>query len=116
MSWSLSTTVKPDGENKNHAVVLQLQQAAANRESVGNQHCPQERDQQIDAAVQAVLDLLIGGHFITNAEEISISMSGHANKDHYKDDSWSNEFVNITVAIKTYRPDFTKGASHAIET
>jgi hypothetical protein len=97
MSWSTSTVLKNEAPQKNLDVL-----SAIDRTNIGNQHCTKERDEQIDAVIRAVFQLLMEAGF-GNAEEISVSMSGHANKDHNKDDSWSNEFVNINVAVKSYR-------------
>jgi len=49
------------------------------------------------------MTLFEGG--FTNAAEISVSMAGHANEEHKKDASWSNEFINISVSIKRYREE-----------
>ncbi len=102
MSWSISTELK--NEKTDMFTDNKLKRLKSiDRSNIGNQHCVQERDEQIDAAMQAVASLLIAGGFIENSDEISISMSGHANKNHNKDDSWSNEFVNINIGVKSYR-------------
>ncbi len=103
MSWSINTTLKNDP----HDVFIdnRLQQLLViDRSNVGNSHCVPERDQQIIAAMDAVVRVIIDGGFIDNADEISVSLSGHANKDHAEDSSWSNEFVSITINTKKYRP------------
>lgn len=102
MSWSISTELKNEPDDMFTDNKLQRLKAL-DRSNIGNQHCEKERDEQIDAAMQAVASLLIAGGFIQNADVLSISMSGHANKDHNKDDSWSNEFVNINVSVKGYK-------------
>lgn len=104
MSWSINTVLKnedsPEGLQK---AIVQLE--SISRENVGNQHCEVERDEQIDAAIAATTNLLFDAGILNVADEISVVMSGHANKNHQKDDSWSNEFISINVSVNRYREE-----------
>lgn len=103
MSWSISKTLNHEqtdvGLQKDLDVLNEVDRA-----NVGNQQCEKERDEQINAAIRATFQMLVDAGF-DNAKEISVSMSGHANKNHGKDDSWSNEFISINVFVKTYKEE-----------
>lgn len=100
MSWSISTEVKRESPDIAQKFLDTFN--TVDRSHIGNEHCKEERDEQIHSAVKAVIQLLVEAGF-DNADVISVSMSGHANKDHKKDSSWSNEFINLNVAIKSYK-------------
>lgn len=101
MSWSISKTLDYEHSDIGRQRVC-AELDAMDRASVGNQHCILERDEQIDAAIQATSQLLAVGGF-SNAAEISVSLSGHANPDHKAEAGWSNDAVTISVSIKRYR-------------
>jgi len=98
MSWSLNTALKHP--NAGTEVLDQLQEI--DRSNIGNAHSIKERDEQIDAAFDVVSQLVAGPAFV-NADEISISLSGHANPEHKHADGWPNDSVSISVTIKSYR-------------
>lgn len=103
MSWSMSTVLKHEHTD----VGLQKNLDALNaidRTNVGNQHCVKERDEQIDTAIHAVHQIIVEGGF-SNAAEITVSMSGHANPNHETANGWSNESINISVYVKSYKTD-----------
>jgi hypothetical protein len=100
MSWSISKTL----EHTRTSVGLQKnldELNAVDRGNVGNQACEKERDEQIDAAIKAAFQVMVEAGFV-NAEEIQVSLSGHANKDHQEDPFMSNEFINIAVAVRSH--------------
>lgn len=109
MSWSISTVLQheptPIGLQKDLDALRALPAPG------GNDQAPQERDEQISAAKRAVFSILTDnggkwdnkGRAFDNAEEISVSMSGHANKNHQKDDSWADEFISVSLYVKKYR-------------
>jgi hypothetical protein len=103
MSWSISTTL----ERKDTAIdaakeVDKLR--ALDRSSAGNQQCESERDEQIEAAIAAAFQLFAHPVF-ANAAEIGVSLSGHANPEHKTQSGWSNESINVSVFVKSYRAE-----------
>jgi len=103
MSWTISETVKHESTGIGLQKALD-QLNAVDRTNVGNQQCEKERDEQIDAAIKAAFQLIVEGGF-ANAEEISMSLAGHANKDHEKEQEWANDYISIQVHIKRYRSE-----------
>ena len=95
MSWSISAYLKPE---KGQYLKIEDIKALV---PVGNEQCPEERDEQVMAAKHAVYNIVNNAGF-ENAEEITVTMSGHANKDHKKDPAWANEFISISISIKSY--------------
>lgn len=101
MSWSISTVLA--GENADVLSANAIDELSGiDRTNIGNADCAKERDEQIEAAIRAVSQLLVEGGF-NNAEEISVSMSGHANPEHSTRSGWSNESITVTLAVKSYR-------------
>ena len=103
MSWTISKTLK----NENTGIGLQKSLDELNdvdKTNIGNQQCETERDEQIDAAIKAAFQLIIEGGF-SNADEISVSLAGHANKDHEKEQEWANDYISIQVHVKRYRSE-----------
>jgi hypothetical protein len=106
MSWSISGELKELKSGDTDELLLKAIDTltAVDRTNIGNSHCEKERDEQIDAAIRAASQLIVEGGF-GNAEEITVSLSGHANKEHKRDSSWSNEFISVQVYLKGYRPE-----------
>lgn len=100
MSWSIGATLyKDDVDNANTIAFQKLH--AIDRSQIGNQQCTKERDEQIDTAIAAVAKLLSEGGF-SNAAEVSVSISGHANKEHQKEQEWANDYISIQLHINRY--------------
>jgi hypothetical protein len=103
MSWSIGATLNNDGAE----LLAQNALNALNemdRTNIGNQDCVEERDQQIDAGIRAISQLLDEAIF-EHAEEISIFMTGHANKDHKKASGWSNDSISISITVQSYKAE-----------
>lgn len=106
MSWSLSKEIKVDetGDGRQEPITL-LNELFTNRDNIGNQQCIVERDEQVDSVFRAITNLLVESGLTSHSDVITISASGHANKDHNKDDSWSNEFITINIYVKSYKEE-----------
>jgi hypothetical protein len=109
MSWSIGTQVKrgdsaEDLQREADQVRKQIDELKDDPARIGNSHCQQERDEQIDAAIRAAF-LLLGSGVFANAGEVSVSFSGHANPGHEKDKSTANEFVAITISTQKYKSE-----------
>lgn len=102
MSWSLSTTIKAAEVPVSKTGMVPEELVNIDRSNIGNNQALKERDEQIDAAIDAALRILVQGGF-DNAEEIAITMSGHANPEHKPVEGWSNETINVSVTIRKYR-------------
>ena len=103
MSWSLSGILgNPEGFADVNNNLQQL--SAIDRTNAGNNQCLQERDEQIDTA-NKITSVLLATEVFQNAEEISISMSGHANPEHKKSDQYGNENISINVSVRKYQGD-----------
>lgn len=101
MSWSIYKVL--EGENADVFSTNAIDELeAVDRTNIGNQNCVKERDEQIEAAIRAVSQLLLEGGF-ANAKEINVSISGHANPEHKTASGWSNEAINISLSIKSYQ-------------
>jgi hypothetical protein len=101
MSWSLSgKLIRPEGfadVSQNMHDLL-----AFDRSNAGNTQCIKERDEQIDTA-QKLASVFLATEAFANAEEISVSMSGHANPEHKKSTEYANENINISVSVYKYK-------------
>jgi len=101
MSWSITTTL----ERKDTAVdyakdVDKLMEL--DRTNIGNSQCEKERDEQIEAAIHAAFQLFAHPIF-SNAAEIGVNLSGHANPEHKAESGWSNDSISINVFVKSYK-------------
>lgn len=102
MSWSISKTLKHEHSGVGLQKTLD-ELNAIDRTNIGNSQCIKERDEQVEAAIRTAFGLLADGCFV-NAEEVSITLSGHANPEHQSSISgMSNEMISLTIAIKHYR-------------
>lgn len=108
MSWSISTVL----QHEPTPMGLQKDLDALNAIPApgGNDQAPLERDGQISAAKAAVFHMLADSmdwekhtRVFDNAEELSVSMSGHANKGHKKDEAWADEYISVSLYVKKYR-------------
>src|SRR5258706_10338668 len=100
MSWSVSTVIK----HKHTDIGLQESLDVLNALVVsGNDQAAKERDEQLQAATEAFFRILANGGTLDNAEEISVSFSGHANVDHKKVPEWADEYISISCYVKKYR-------------
>lgn len=98
MSWSASTSFKLDVPvSKSGLFPEELNNLVAS----GQDYAAKERDEQLEAAKGAALRLLVEGGF-DNAEEIGVTLSGHANEDH-ADVKGANESISVNVFVKKYR-------------
>jgi hypothetical protein len=103
MSWALSATL-----NHTDGLTLEIDQLKSiDRTNIGNSQCVEERDEQIELAIDAVSHLLDDAAF-ANAAEIGVTLSGHANPEHKTASGWANEAINISVFVKSYREDKTE--------
>jgi hypothetical protein len=100
MSWSISTTLN----HERTGIGLQRSLDALNAlVASGNDQAPKERDEQVATATGAVFKMLADGGPFDNAEEISVSLSGHANEGHKKDPAVAYEYIQISLYVKKYR-------------
>jgi len=102
MSWSLQVNLVHEHTGIGLQKVLDELNAAI---PSGNEQCVKERDDQVRAATDAVFRMIVDGGALDNAEEISVSMAGHANEGHKKDASWADEYIQISLYVKKYRTD-----------
>ncbi len=101
MSWSMSTTLKREGNTADLANEVNKLRAL-DRSMIGNSNCVKERDEQIEAAITSAFQLFACPIF-DNAAEITVSLSGHANPDHQKASGWADETINVQVWVSKYR-------------
>lgn len=101
MSWSLSTILQHEhtaaGINKDFDTLNALP-----TENIGNQQAPAERDNQVKCAIGAVVEILTNSNTFKNAEELSVSLSGHANIDN-QSDGGANDYIQVSMFVKKYR-------------
>ncbi len=98
MSWSTSITFN----HENTGIGLQKDLDAINTlVPSGQDYAKVERDEQCEAAKRAAFQIISEGGF-GNAEEITVSLSGHANEGH-EDTKGANESINVSVFVKKYR-------------
>ncbi len=102
MSWSIPSITL---SHKRTDIGLQKDLDALNAlVASGNDDCPKERDEQVALATDAVFHMLANDHVFDNAEEVTVSLSGHASADHQQGDpAYSNEFLSIHISVKKYR-------------
>jgi hypothetical protein len=101
MSWSLSTVLireKTGGGIQKDLRALQ----SLPLENVGNQQAVDERNAQIEMAIAAAVSVLSNEPF-GDAEEVSVSMSGHANPGNQKGSEFSNDYLQVSISVKKYR-------------
>lgn len=101
MSWSVSTTLKiehnPLGWQKT-LDDLNLIRASANEDAAA------ERDEQLKALTGAAFKVIVEEPALKNAEEITLSMSGHANKDHAAAvGGGADEYMQFSIYVKKYK-------------
>lgn len=101
MSWSISTTlfhehteegIKRDREVLDSVLLSDM-----------NQQAEVERDAQVQMAKDAVIGILSNSSTFDNAEEISVSMSGHANVGNLTSKEYANDYVQISLSVRKYR-------------
>lgn len=101
MSWSISTTLKREGNAVDLANEVNKLRGL-DRSMIGNTNCVKERDEQIEAAITSAFQLFACPIF-DNAAEITVSLSGHANPEHKMADGWANESITVSVWASKYR-------------
>lgn len=98
MSWSASLTLKHEASPMGLQNDLEAINALV---PTGQSYAQKECEEQCNAAKRAAFAIIVEGGF-ENAEEISVSLSGHANENHANNKS-TNESVNVSVYIKKYK-------------
>lgn len=98
MSWYANTTIKQETPISKSGVVPEELNALV---ASGQDYATKERDEQLEVAKGAALRILVEGK-LEAAEEISISLSGHANQGH-EDVHGANEYIAVNVSVKKYR-------------
>lgn len=99
MSWSVSTTfpIEPGEAGKESAL-----DAINALQPTGQDYAHGEKAEQCAAAKRAAFAILVEGGF-ENAEEIGVSLSGHANEGHASSGGMANDSITVNVYIKKYR-------------
>ncbi len=101
MSWSISTILNHEHNAAGFGKDFDALNALST-ENIGNQQAPVERDNQVKSAIGAVIEILTNSNTFKNAEELSVSMSGHANPDN-QSDGGANDYIQVSMFVKKYR-------------
>ena len=102
MSWSLPVgTVRPAGQISEAAQKTLAELRAKGPSWAGQFDAEETRDEvaeQVEAAVEAALDLLPG---LGDPEEVTVNLYGHANPGHASRGGYANESITVSVTRAT---------------
>lgn len=100
MSWSTRFEIPKNSgiaDNGIHEFV----DRAINLKITGNENCLEEREAAIDAALDAVEDVLVSGALGDMEEhEWQIGLSGHCNPMNSPVEGYANDCINISIVQK----------------
>lgn len=90
MSWTISIT---KAIRQNAAEIIDAAQA------VGNEDCPQEREEQVIIAKSVALQIVESDALFSGdpGDMFNISLYGHANPEHKNHEGYSNDTITINI-------------------
>lgn len=98
MSWSGNITFDWTDDKQ------QMENAVLDMQVAGNEQAKPARDEQVRAAQEAAIDMLLAGAVGSGeGKAFTLSISGHANEGHEPAQAWSNDFVSIRLQ-QDYKP------------